>query len=108
VADLVAEVQAEAVVVGLPLSLSGVAGSAAVAAEEEARALGSELAVPVELHDERLTTVTAERSLRAPGRRGRSQRSPVRLSPSGARSRRVIVDDVAAAVMLQSWLDGRR
>jgi len=108
VADLVAEVQAEAVVVGLPLSLSGSAGSAAVAAEEEARALGSELAVPVELHDERLTTVTAERSLRAPGRRGRSPRSPARLGSSGSRSRRVIIDDVAAAVMLQSWLDGRR
>jgi putative Holliday junction resolvase len=44
------------------------------------------------LHDERFTTVTAERSLDAQGRRGRR--------------RREVVDQVAAAVILQDWLDG--
>jgi putative Holliday junction resolvase len=52
------------------------------------------LGVPVESHDERLTTVTAERSLREQRVKGRA--------------RRRVVDQVAAAVMLQSWLDARR
>jgi putative Holliday junction resolvase len=47
----------------------------------------------VEMHDERLTTVTAERSLLEAG--------------LDARRRREVVDKVAAAVMLQSWLDSR-
>ena len=49
--------------------------------------------VPVELHDERLTTVTAERSM-------------VDAGLDGVR-RRQRVDKVAAAIMLQSWLDAR-
>ncbi|MDP9387544.1 MAG: Holliday junction resolvase RuvX [Actinomycetota bacterium] len=92
-ADLVEELGAEWVVVGLPLSLSGVAGPAACAADEEARALAGAVAVPVETWDERLTTVSAERSLRAGGVR--------------ARDRRRVVDKVAAAVLLQGWLDAR-
>ena len=52
------------------------------------------MAVPVELWDERLTTVVADRSMMAGGKRGRA--------------RRKVVDQVAAAVMLQSWLDMRR
>jgi putative Holliday junction resolvase len=53
--------------------------------------LGSVVGVPVLTHDERLTTVTAERSLREAGLDGRA--------------RRKVVDKVAAAVMLQAWLD---
>jgi len=94
VADLVAEVGAERVVVGLPLSLSGRPNRAAQEALAEVESLARVVAVPVEAHDERLTTVTAERSMRALGVKGRN--------------RREAVDKVAAAVMLQSWLDGRR
>ena len=94
IADLVREVEAERVVVGLPLSMSGRPGPAARAASEEAEALGAVVPVPVELFDERLTTVSAERALR-------DQRV-------GGRARRGVVDKVAAAVMLQAWLDGRR
>ena len=94
VADLADELGAELVVVGLPLSLDGTMGPAARAAAEEAAAMADVLAVPVETYDERLTTVTADRSLAELGVKG------------GARRR--VVDQVAAAVMLQSWLDAHR
>ncbi len=96
VAALVDELGAERVVVGLPLSMDGRRGPAARAAAAEAAALAAELAgraVAVETFDERLTTVTAERQLAGAGRRGRS--------------RRRVVDQSAAAVMLQAWLDAR-
>jgi putative Holliday junction resolvase len=98
VAALVAEVGAERVVVGLPLSLRGTEGPAARAAREEAEALAHVAGVPVEVADERLTTVTADRALRAGDRRG---------GRSASRRRRV-VDQVAATVMLQAFLDRRR
>ena len=93
VADLVRELGAERVVVGLPLSLDGGTGPAARSAMEEADQSARFLDVPVELHDERLTTVTADRSLTAMKVKG------------GARRR--VVDQVAAAVVLQSWLDSQ-
>ena len=94
IAALVDEVGAERVVVGLPLSLDGKMGPAARAAADEAKALGDVLAVPVETYDERLTTVTADRSLSSLGLKGQA--------------RRRAVDKVAAAVMLQAWLDRSR
>ena len=93
-AGIVAETGAEVVVVGLPLSLSGEEGPAAREAEGEARAMAEVLDVPVQVHDERLTTVSAHRSLKALGMRGQQRRHSV--------------DMVAAAGMLQSWLDGGR
>jgi len=59
---LVAELGVERVVVGLPLSLSGEDSAQTVETREFARQLGSELAVPVELYDERLTTRLAART----------------------------------------------
>jgi putative Holliday junction resolvase len=100
VAAVVAEVEAGLVLVGLPLSMDGRVGPAAAAALEEAEALRAVLGVPVETHDERLTSVTANRTLAAAGVTGRRRRDAARRS--GA------VDQTAAAVMLQSWLDGRR
>lgn len=91
IARLVADEDAEVIVVGLPLSMDGRLGPAAKAALAEVRVLGSVVGVPVLTHDERLTTVTAERSLREAGLDGRA--------------RRKVVDKVAAAVMLQAWLD---
>ena len=93
-AELVAETGAEVVVVGLPLSLDGSAGPAARHVRREVTALQRALDVPVETYDERLTTVTADRSLRT-------------LEVRGAR-RRQVVDQVAAAILLQAWLDRRR
>ena len=60
-ARLVAEHGAERVVVGLPLTLRGEQGAQAAAARAFAERLEARLAVPVELHDERLTTKLAER-----------------------------------------------
>ncbi len=97
VVEAVQEIEATTVVVGLPLSLSGGRGPAAHAALEEAaalRALLQPLGVAVETADERLTTVEAERSLRAAGRTGRAARR--------------VVDAAAAMVLLQAWLDGTR
>ena len=94
IARVVADVEAERVVVGLPLSLDGREGPAARSARQEIEELEMVLDVPVEAYDERLTTVSADRSMMA-----------LRMK---ADARRKVVDKVAAAVMLQSWLDGRR
>jgi putative Holliday junction resolvase len=93
IADLVAEVEAERVVVGLPLSLDGSIGPAAEKALAEVERLAAVLSVPVETYDERFTTVTAERALREQGVTGRR--------------RRQVIDQVAASVLLQAWLDAR-
>jgi len=84
-ARLVREREAEVVVVGLPLTLAGERGDQARRAEEFARRLDERIAVPVELHDERLTTKLAERA-------------------EGARAE---LDSRAAAHLLESWLASR-
>lgn len=111
VAAVVKEVRGELVVVGLPLTLAGERGTAAIGAEAEAEALAAELDVPVALYDERLTTVEAERRRRAPEafRAPGGERARRRAKQTGiSRSRKVPVDAVAATVLLQSWLDARR
>ncbi|HWE66972.1 MAG TPA: Holliday junction resolvase RuvX [Acidimicrobiales bacterium] len=97
VLDVVHEMEAVLVVVGLPLSLSGVQGPAAKAALAEVaalRALLEPMGVAVETADERFTTTEAQRSLTAAGRKGKASRS--------------VIDSAAAMVLLQSWLDGAR
>ena len=96
VAEIVAEVEAALVVVGLPLSMNGTEGPAAKAALAEADALRAVLDVPVEVQDERLTSVTANRALTEAGVTGRRRQ---KARKAGA------VDQAAAAVLLQSWLD---
>ncbi len=88
------EIEAGRVVVGLPLSLSGASGPAAKAALTEVAALRDllePLGIQVETADERFTTVEAQRSLTAAGRKGRAARS--------------VIDSAAAMVLLQAWLD---
>jgi putative Holliday junction resolvase len=90
----VREVEASTVVVGLPLSLSGRPGPAAQAALREADALQRALVplgIALETADERLTTVEAQRALRASGKTDRAARG--------------VVDSAAAMVLLQAWLD---
>jgi putative Holliday junction resolvase len=94
IAALAEEAGAELVVVGLPLSLDGSDGPAATAARHEAAELAAATGLPVELWDERLTTVTADRDLIA-----LDMKAP---------ARRKVIDKVAASVMLQAWLDHRR
>jgi putative Holliday junction resolvase len=93
-ADLILELEAERVVVGLPLSLDGQVGPAAQAALDEVEALAAYTDVPIETYDERFTTVNADQLLRAHDR--------------NAKQRRQTIDMAAAAVLLQAWLDGRR
>lgn len=78
-------------VVGLPLSLDGGVGPTAKAILSEVKALRKRLPIEVVTHDERLSTVTAESSLRAQG--------------VGSRRGRSVVDQLAAAVILQAWID---
>jgi putative Holliday junction resolvase len=91
--EMVMETGATLVIVGLPLSLEGSIGPAARSMLREVRALQRSLSVPVRTHDERMTTITAENNLARGGVKGRK--------------RRQVVDQVAASVILQSWLDGQ-
>lgn len=93
IADLAVEHEAECVVVGLPFNMSGSIGAAARLAIDEANEMASVVTVPVYTYDERLTTVTADNILME--------------QKMKAQARRRVVDKVAAAVMLQSWLDRR-
>ncbi|CAM2868101.1 Holliday junction resolvase RuvX [Mycobacterium simiae] len=94
-AELVAELQAVEVIVGLPRTLADRTGPSALDAIEVAEALARRVApTPVRLADERLTTVSAQRSLRAAGVRAKAQRA--------------VIDQAAAVAILQSWLDQRR
>ena len=95
IARLAAEHEAVEVVVGLPRSLSGGEGPAAVKTRVWADTLAVVLApVPVRLVDERLTTFSAEAMLRDRGVKGRQ--------------RRAVVDQAAAVVILQQALDTER
>jgi putative Holliday junction resolvase len=94
IANLARSHEATRLVVGLPLRMNGSRGPEAIAAQKLAAELRSASGLPVELMDERLTTVAAERALIAGGER--------------RESRRVKVDQVAAALMLQAHLDRRR
>ena len=94
IAAVAAERQVEVIVVGVPISLDGSMGPAARAARGEIGRLAAAVGVPVETCDERLSTAAAEQHLRLG-------------EVKGAR-RRQVVDMVAAAVLLQSWLDARR
>jgi putative holliday junction resolvase len=93
IARIARDEEVEVIVVGLPLSMNGQHGAAATAAVREAERLATVVDVPVEMHDERLTTVSADRSMIEADMR--------------APERRRVVDKVAAAIMLQAWLDSR-
>ena len=83
-----------AIVVGWPIHLSGDIGPRAAAAEKFADALRAEFSLPVHLWDERMSTAEAHRHLDAVGR--------------GARDRKDVIDQIAAMLILQSWLDAQR
>ena len=91
---IIDEYEVELIVVGLPVQLSGQEGSSAKAARAFAATVSDATGLPVALQDERFTTVTAEEALLEGGVR--------------RRQRREVRDKVAAAVMLQGYLDSRR
>lgn len=93
--DLVTDRGVVEVVVGLPMTLAGAEGPAAEAARQYARSLAARVhPVSVRLYDERLSTVDAHRALRSSGVSGRSRRS--------------VVDQAAAVLILQGALDAER
>jgi putative Holliday junction resolvase len=91
-AALCAEHEVEQVVVGLPFHMDGTPGDRAEEIAKWAHALAGRLGLPLELVDERRTTLAAQDHLRSVGVKGKDQKGRV--------------DQVAAAVLLQSWLDG--
>ena len=89
------ELEVRVVVVGLPKLMSGEEGQQASLAREFAERLARRLGhIPVELWDERLTTVEAERTMISGG--------------VGRRRRKTLVDPLAATLILQGFLDARR
>ncbi|WP_257449269.1 Holliday junction resolvase RuvX [Archangium lipolyticum] len=92
--ELVREYEAERFVVGLPLNMDGSEGPRAEATRKFVDALTQTLGLPVELWDERLSTVAAQRTL-------------LEADLSRAK-RREVIDQMAAQFILQGWLDARR
>ncbi|MCA9874049.1 MAG: Holliday junction resolvase RuvX [Anaerolineales bacterium] len=90
---LLAEQQANLLVIGLPVMLDGREGEKAAWVRDYAAALYNELQVPIAFTDEAFTTVQAENSLRARGQKGRKIRQNV--------------DAVAATLILQAYLDAQ-
>ena len=93
IADLAASYEVQTIVVGLPLRMSGIAGSAAEEALSFAERVRKAVSLPVETWDERLSTVQAERSLIE--------------ADLSRRRRREVINQVAAAIILQAYLDSR-
>ncbi len=91
---LIRKYKCEAIVVGNPLYMSGDLSPQAAKAQAFAEILREESRLPVHLWDERLTTTEAHRHLHAAGRPGTEHRA--------------VVDQVAAVLILQSFLDAKR
>lgn len=91
IASLANEHEVNAIVVGLPLMMRGDVGPAAKQVTEFAEALRSRVACPVQLWDERLTTVQGERALLE--------------TDTSRKDRKRLIDQVAAQLILQSYLD---
>jgi putative Holliday junction resolvase len=93
IAEVVADFEVTRAVVGLPLNMDGTEGGSARLARAFAAKLVERLGLPVEFHDERLSTFEASTRLREQGLSARDQKG--------------VIDAEAAAVILQGWLDGR-
>ncbi|MGC9521511.1 MAG: Holliday junction resolvase RuvX [Anaerolineae bacterium] len=89
---LVDELGVETIVVGLPINMDGTEGGQADWVRDYTSALRKAIAVPVVLWDERLSTEEAKEIMRAQGREPRREE----------------IDAVAAAVILQGYLDAHR
>lgn len=94
IADRVRELEVDEVVVGIPIRMNGTRGPEAEAAEAFAQRLEARARVPVHRWDERLSTKQAEGVMRSGG--------------ADARRQRGTVDKVAAAIVLQAYLESRR
>ena len=94
IVELVQEIEATEVIVGLPLNMDGSWSDSTHAARDFANALRAMTTVHVKMLDERMSTMEAERNLREAGTRGRKQKRKI--------------DSASAAVVLQAYLNGQR
>ena len=94
IVDLIEELGVERIVVGRPVSLSGVAGTAVAKQQELVIGLRAACDVEVVEYDERLTTVMADQALRAAGKNAKNSKN--------------IRDAVAAQILLQGYMDATR
>ena len=94
VRDIAVEYEAIEIIVGLPISMSGMLGAAAEYTHSWVDKLSAVTDIPIRLHDERLTTVQAQRGLHEAGRTTKSSRS--------------VIDRASAVVLLQTCLDSER
>lgn len=94
ITEVIVEEGVTQIVVGRPVALSGIDGPAVEAQMNFLDQLRSTVDVPVDVYDERMTTVVAERQMRDAG--------------ASAEKRKAMRDAVAAQVMLQGYLDSRR
>ena len=90
---LLAELQPEQLIVGLPRNMDGSIGPAAEKVKEFITRLRETVTVPIRTWDERLTSVQAQRMLREAGHKAKNQKGKV--------------DQTAAAIILQSYLDSQ-
>jgi putative Holliday junction resolvase len=90
---LASERSAETIIVGMPRNMNGSHGPAADKAKAFIEELRRETTLPIVAWDERLSTVSAQRALQEAGRNTRKQKS--------------VIDQVAAQIILQSWLDSQ-
>lgn len=93
VVQLATEKDVGHVIIGLPKNMDGTTGAAAEKVRAFADKLREKLTCPVRLWDERLTTVAAQRYLHDAGR--------------NAKQSRAVIDQVAAQIILQGWLDSQ-
>jgi putative Holliday junction resolvase len=94
VRDIAIEYEAIEIIVGLPISMSGALGPAAEYTQAWVDQLSAVTDIPIRLHDERLTTVQAQRGLHEAGRTTKSSRA--------------VIDSASAVVLLQTCLDSER
>jgi putative Holliday junction resolvase len=93
ISETIKEQDVKVVVYGNPLSLSGSSGRQAEMTSRFAERIGEAVGVPVIPQDERLSSAEAEKALIAQGLK--------------REKRRAVIDKVAAAIILQAYLDGR-
>ena len=93
IAALTKDYETELIVIGLPRSMDGSIGAQAELVLEFAKSLANYIDIPIDMCDERLTTVTADRLMQESGTK--------------RKKRKENIDAMAAAVILQAYIDGK-
>src|SRR5205814_1325481 len=91
VKEILREKEVELILIGMPRNMDGSYGPAALKVQEFVAVLKDAVAVPIQTVDERLSSVQAQKFLRDAGKKSKQQRGQV--------------DQTAAAILLQSYLD---